>query len=105
MFKSINDISFFKDAGIATDITAFFKEAKNIASYKFSADDEKYLIEITLIDNSKNAIEDAFYSFVRYIKYSHIVCYQKHIIDDLVTYDFITADELMEGFFCCVSIR
>ena len=105
MFKSISDIILFKEAGIPTDINVFFKDDENVSSFKIISNDKHYFVDVTLIDNTRNAIEDIFHSFVKYMKYSHIVCYQKNITDGYVSFEFITANKKMEGFYCCLSFR
>lgn len=105
MFKSISEIVTFKEAGISTDMNVFFKDDLNVSYFKISSDDEKYFIDVTLIENSNDNIEDIFYSFVKYIKYSHVVCYQKNIKDNCVIYEFITANDKMRGFCCYISFK
>jgi hypothetical protein len=105
MFQSINEISLFKESGISTDINVILNENKNILSFSISSDENKYFIDIELINKTKKEIENAFNMFVSFMKYSHIVCYQKHIRDENVVYEFITANEQMRGFFCRLSFN
>ena len=105
MFKSIEDIEFFKEPGISTDINVFFNGRENISSFKMHSDDRQYFVDVKLIDNERDNIEDAFHSFVKYIEYSHLACYQRTELTDCIVYDFITANKQMKGFCCCITFR
>lgn len=105
MFSSIKEIKLFKEPGISIDINVFFRETENISSFKIHTDDEKYFVDVELIKNTKDNIDDIFHSFVKYMKYSNIVCYQKRISPDCTTYEFITANNQMMGFCCYILFR
>ncbi|VYT90614.1 hypothetical protein [Metakosakonia massiliensis] len=105
MIRSISEVKLFKEPGISTDINVILSENKNIQSFSISSDDDGYFVDINLINKTKKEIEHAFDMFVSFMKYSHMVCYQKHIRGENIIYEFITANEQMRGFFCQLSFN
>ncbi|EBG5617130.1 hypothetical protein FI206_23200 [Salmonella enterica subsp. enterica] len=105
MFTSINEIILFKESGISTDINVFFRDNDNILSYEISSNKKGYIVNVKLVKKDRIIEEDLFFSLIRFLKYSHISCYQKNIKENCVEYEYITANEEMRGFYCCITFK
>lgn len=105
MFSSTKEIILFKEPGISIDINVFFRDERNVSSFKIHTDDEKYFVDVELTNSTKDNVDDIFHSFVKYMQYSNIVCYQKSVSPDCITFEFITANNEMKGFCCHISFR